>query len=64
MLRIPTPNFSDASSEFDGSTTTGLSQRPKATRGYEVVVLASRPQPGRTPAHVVDDLDQIGDAGP
>jgi hypothetical protein len=35
MLGTPTPNFSDASSEFDGSTTTGHSNaKRKATRGY------------------------------
>ena len=37
MLGIPTPNFCDASSEFDGSTTTGHSNaKRKATRGYEI----------------------------
>jgi hypothetical protein len=44
MLGIPTPNFPDATSELDGSTTTGLSQRPKATRLW-FVILVSLPPP-------------------
>ena len=64
MLGSRTPNFCDASSEFGGSTTIGLSNEDRRRRGVmRFVVLASRHQPGRTPALVVDALDQIGDAG-
>ena len=49
MLGIPTPNFCDASSEFDGFTTTGHPDEGWRRRGVmRFVVLASRPQRGST----------------
>ena len=47
MLGIPTPNFCDASSEFDGSTTTGHPNDRRRRGVMRFVMLASRPQRGQ-----------------
>ena len=60
MLGSRSPNFCDASSEFDGSPTTANPNEGGRRRGgVWFVVLASRPQRDRPPALVVDALDEI-----